>query len=517
MASDSNDEKNFKQCVQSIIDAVTDVINRSQEQSDSDPLLNELRKKINTILAKSLSSLSSLCRNYLLHVLYQYDYSDEEKTLSSSFTADMLDSLLQDLQGRLQSLDVFKAAWNGEQAPVEAFLEIYPQLNDEPGLYETTLLYSAARNHHFDLVQYLVEEAGCSVNTQNKGHNQKDPSATTNRATIGSTPLHAACYQGHLDIVTYLISHGGDYYIRNNAKESPVQNGKDKSDIRQFFTDFLVFGYSTNLSNYPKKSILQEIAVRTDTIVDCIWEYKPIAMDQWMSFTSDISDQLQQSLKNETIETQIRLRTGRNRFCISLAKFLRFDPDPDSAENSAWIRCRGSSLLNFHCYAQWQMMFIKHPTGTINPSPSSDVFDMPSDDNIQFNSWYIVDDYMNLIFETAMNYRRRHVNMYFSLLEETILLNFETFSFANEDNTIEGFLRWIPKLIADKTDLSPVDNFQLDDDSKVMLLTKSCIEQAHDNGDLSSDEMHYYYELPYENVFETDDLDFFNQVIFFIE
>ena len=429
----------------------------------------------------------------------------------------MLDSFLADLQGRLQSLDAFKAAWNGEQAPVEEFVEKYPQLKDEPGLYETTLLYCAARNHHFDLVQYLVGEAGCSVNTQNKEYNQKDQSTATNRATIGSTALHAACYQGHLDIVTYLISHGGDYYIMNNAKESPVQNGKHKTNIRQFFTDFLIFAYSPNLSNFPRKSILQEIDAHTDLMVDCIWEYKPIAMDQWMSFTPEISDQLQQSLKSETIEGQLRLRTGRNRFCISLAKFIRFGSDSDSTENSAWIRCRGSSLLNFHCYAQWQIMFIKHPTGTINPSPSLDVLDMTSCDNVQFNSWYTADDYMNLIFETAMNYRRRYVNMYFSMLEETVLLNLENFSFANEGNTIEGFLRWIPKLISDGTDLSPIDNFQLDDDSKIMLLTKSCVKQAHDNGDLSSDEMHYYYELPYENVFETDDLEFVNQVKSFIE
>jgi ankyrin repeat protein len=43
---------------------------------------------------------------------------------------------------------------------------------------------------------------------------------------FGSTLLHAACYRGHLHIVTYLISHGGNYYILNNADETPVENGK---------------------------------------------------------------------------------------------------------------------------------------------------------------------------------------------------------------------------------------------------------------------------------------------------
>ncbi|CAF4281431.1 unnamed protein product, partial [Adineta steineri] len=208
----------------------------------------------------------------------------------------MLDSFLQDLQGRLQSLDVFHAAWGGNQLIVEEFIEDYPQLTDKTGLYETTLLYSAARNNHFDLVKYLIEEAECSVNARNEEYVRKDQVVTTKRATINSVALHAACFQGHLDIVTYLISHGGDYYILNNANETPVQNGQRTSNIREFFKDFLIFGYSTNLSYLPKKTILYEIEGRTDLIVDCIWEYKPIAMEQWIAFPPDISDQLQQSL-----------------------------------------------------------------------------------------------------------------------------------------------------------------------------------------------------------------------------
>jgi hypothetical protein len=507
MATESNDEKKFKQCIQLIINTVSDTINNSKGQNNSQQLLNDLRKNIKIILEKSLSSLSTQCQNYLLDVLHQYHYDDAtDQTLSE----DTLDSFLHDLQGRLESLDVFQGAWNGDQSIVEQFIENYPELQDKSGLYETTLLYSAARNNHFDLVTYLIEEAGCSVNAQNEDYNKKEHQT---KATIGSTPLHAACYQGHLHIVTYLISHGGDYYILNNADETPIQNGKSKSDIRKFFEEFLVFGYSTNLSNIPERKILHEIEVSEKLITDCIWEYKPLAMAQWMSFTPDIAEQLQQALINQPFETQIRLKTGRDRFSISIAKFLRLGPNPDRPESSAWIRCRGSSLLNFQCYGQWQMMFIKHPTGTINPSPSHEILDMTSDDNIQFNSWYTVDDQMNLIFETAMNYRRRYVNIDVAILgNEKITFNLETFSFTNEQQTIAGFLRWIPKLISDMTDLTPANNFQLFNDSNVMLLTRSCVKQAHENENISSEEMHYYFELIYENVFQNDDLDFSNKV-----
>ncbi|CAF3738304.1 unnamed protein product [Adineta steineri] len=512
MATENNDEKLLKQCIQSIIDAVSDTINQSSGENNSPQLLNNLRKKINKIADKSFSSLSTQCRNYLLNILCEYHYSEKHKALSDSFTNDMLDSFLQDLQGRLQSLDVFHAAWDGNQLIVEEFIEDYPQLMDKTGLYETTLLYSAARNNHFDLVKYLIEEAECSVNARNEEYVQKDQAVTTKRATINSVALHAACFQGHLDIVTYLISHGGDYYILNNANETPVQNGQRTSNIREFFKDFLIFGYSTNLSNLPKKKILHEIEGRTDLIVDCIWEYKPIAMEQWIAFPPDISDQLQQSLTKKPFETELRLKTGRDRSHISIVKFLRFGPDPDKPNNSAWIRCRGSSLQNFHCYAQWQMMFIRHPTGTINPSPSIEVLDMSTGDNIQFNSWYTVDDQINLILETAMNYRRRYVNIVLKILEnERITLNLETFSFTNEQNTIVGFLRWIPKLISNMTDLSSVDNFELTNNSSVILHTTTCVKQAQDNKIISPDQTRYYYELIYENAFQNDDLEFSNK------
>ncbi|UJR11706.1 hypothetical protein I4U23_015887 [Adineta vaga] len=509
MATESKDEKDLKECIQLMIDAVSNTINQSQEENEAQQLLNDLRQQIRTILDKSISSLSTQCRNFLLNILYEYHYSDKDKTLSDSFTNDLLDSFLQELQGRSKSLDVFHAAWNGDQTIVGEFIENYPQLAGKTGLYGTTLLYSAARNNHVDLVKYLVEEAGCSVNVQNVEYYQKGQPITTKKAAIGSTPLHVACYQGHLDVVIYLISHSGDYYILNNANETPVDNGNHKYNIRQFFKEFLVSGYSTNLSNHPKKKILDEINSQANVITDCIWEYKPIAMEQWISFPSDISNQLQGSLINEPFEQQIRLKAGRDRFYVSMTRFLRLGPDPDQAENSAWIRCRGSSLLNFRCYAQWQIMFTRHPTGTINPSPCIEILDMTSGDNIQFNSWYTVDDQINLILETAMNYRRRYVNVCLGILEgEQITFDLETFSFVDKQNTIEGFLRWIPKLISDMTDLSPIDNFELTNDSGVLLLTTARIKQAQIDEVISSDEMRYYYELIYENAFQVDDLDF---------
>ncbi|CAF1436669.1 unnamed protein product [Adineta ricciae] len=514
MATASNDENKLKECLQLLIDAVSHTISQSDGETNSPQLINDLGKAIKTIANKSFSSLSKQCQNYLFNILREYGYNETNKTLSDSFTSDMLESFLQDLQGVLASLDVFHAAWDGNQEVIEAFHENYPQLMDKSSPYETTVLYCAARNNHLDLVKYLIEEAGCSVNAQNQSYDPPDQSGDTKKAIIGSTALHAACYQGHRDVVTYLISHGGDYFLLNSINETPVQNGKSKHNIRGFFQDFLLPSYSTNSTELPKKTILQEVEGQRGLAVDCIWEYKPLAMEQWIHFTSEISNHFQQSLVGEPFKTNIELQAGRDRHQISLAKFLRFEPGSNRSGNYAWIRCRGSSLLNFHCYGQWQMMFTKHPTGTIDLSPSIEILDMTSDDNIQFNSWYTVDDRVNLILETGMNYRRRYINLYLEILEsEQITLDLESFSFANQRNTIEGFLRWIPKLISNTTDLSPVNNFELTNDSSVMLLTTTRVRQAEQDENISSDEVHYYYELKYENAFQDDDLDFSSQQV----
>jgi len=104
----------------------------------------------------------------------------------------MLNPFLHDLQGRLSSLDVFQGASNGDQSVVKNFIENYSILKDKSRLYETTLLYSASRNNHFNLVKYLIEIGQCSINAQNEEYIEKGQEPTA---------LHAASFQGHLEIV----------------------------------------------------------------------------------------------------------------------------------------------------------------------------------------------------------------------------------------------------------------------------------------------------------------------------
>ena len=99
------------------------------------------------------------------------------------------------------------------------------------GIKGTTLLYSAARRKHLELVKYLIEEANCCINAQNEQHIEMALTGTsgsapdvTNSALAGSTALHAACYYGYLDIVMYLVERGADYYLKNQAGETAISN-----------------------------------------------------------------------------------------------------------------------------------------------------------------------------------------------------------------------------------------------------------------------------------------------------
>ena len=124
-------------------------------------------------------------------------------------------------------MKAFQAAWDGDQSAVEAFIKKYPTIKDKSGVWGTTLLYSAARNNRLQLVDYLLKRAKCSVNAQNQQHIMRAlPNGTISdesfdpNPTAGSTALHGACYNGHLDVVKLLIERGADYFLTNHSDEN---------------------------------------------------------------------------------------------------------------------------------------------------------------------------------------------------------------------------------------------------------------------------------------------------------
>ncbi|CAF2895813.1 unnamed protein product [Rotaria sp. Silwood2] len=500
------DENNLKQCLQLLITVVSNTINileQQTSQSNEKRILNNLQITIANLLDCNLSLLSSQYRNYLSNILNQYNYSIEEQMFTIEFTKEILCPFVHNLQGRLSLLDACQAAWNGDLSLVEDFIRKYPTLRNKCGLFGTTLLYSAARNNHFDLVKYLIETCNCSINVKNEDHSEKSEESKL-KASTGSTPLHVACFYGHLQIVKYLIENGADYFILNNINETPIQNGQCNKYVQKFFHDFLLFGYSKKLNKPPNNTILEEIK-QNEEIIDCIWEYKALSQDQWLPVSSELSIQLQQSLiikSDEKFKTEIVLKTSTDIYHVSIAQFLYSSINDNQTENFTWIRCRGSSLLNFHAYSQWQIMFIKYPMGITNNSMSIEIFDMTTN-KIQLNSWYNSNKKINFLFERAMNYRQKYITINLDFINnEKIIFDLENFTFTNQQNTIKGCLRWIPKIILNNSKLTLVDNFRLPTDLDLTLFTVFYLNQAQLNETISTDEMNQY-DLKYESVFDT--------------
>ncbi|CAF4201623.1 unnamed protein product, partial [Adineta steineri] len=248
----------------------TEILNR---------LNNDLKEKVVSIIpspkstsdaehtkeAKARSLEEKTCFEYLENFLVHYHYNPGIRKFTASLTVADLLPFYRDLKGLRESCTAFPAAFLGEEDEVRVFVKNYPQYVDLPGPFRTTLLYSAARSGFGDVVKYLVEEAHCSINAQNQQHidralGQWDidvipfPSA-------GSTALHGAAYYEQHDVVKYLVERGADYYMKNQADETPIENSlKSKKKINKYFEDYLIRGYFINkplscIAKRPAKSM----------------------------------------------------------------------------------------------------------------------------------------------------------------------------------------------------------------------------------------------------------------------
>ncbi|CAF0755943.1 unnamed protein product [Rotaria sordida] len=520
-----NDEKQLKLCLTKIIQLVEECLQkfksrdkqshvRSQTDISDDNLLqnsqlnnniytftlsneeNEflqtLTFNIETTLNEYFQHLSQICLNYLLDFLHTYHYDRERRQFLSPLTIGSLYSFALELKGLLASSEAYPAAYNGQLDLVKKFIKEYPTFKDKPGLWETTLLYSAARNNHLDIVKYLIEEARCSVNAQN----QRDVSfaldvATTDynpRPTAASTALHGACYNNHLNIVQYLVKHGADYFIRNQAYETPINNGERHADIKKFFQDYLIMGYFTTSSDrLPDRPIMDD---DQRPIKDCMWEYKPFQDPKWYKFSASVAGCLHKPLlPSEEFQSQIYLKLNNGLYSVSMVEFLRSGKhELDPQKNMAWVRCRGSSILNFDCFSIWQMMLIQHPkvNDDEDKTPSLKVQHFPtmitSRFKLQLNSWYSCDDKTNSLLEKTMNYRRKIISINIPHICDNLIFNLQTFEFSNNEKTIVGYIRWIPKLISSTENkdkkLVYVDNYQSMANIEPIPLTTKRLKEA---------------------------------------
>jgi hypothetical protein len=486
MTSDKTDETNLKRCFEKLIARVHNIIEQlkvpsSKSQANEfhvnsglgmnvyaftmdkseEEQLEMLNEHMKECINDYQTRLSERCKNYLFEFLNQYHYDGKKQMFSSSFTMDSLRPFACSLRGALASIDAFTAAWDGNLQLVKDFIRNYPMFKNKPGLHGTTLLFSAARNNHMAIVEYLVEHGHCTVRAQNLQELEKALDTTTPtkvghyaaNPSAASTALHGACYYGHLDIVQYLIEHGADYFIRNQAGETPISNGLQQTNIRTFFKEFLVLGYSQQLDTLPDAPLARK---KQTEPFDCIWEYKCLFEKQWTTFSYDESKELTQSMliePGQDIKQSIYLHDDSLLCEVSIDQFLRSTKSKDTAHQLSWVRCRGSSTWNFHLIPSWQIMIIQHSDSMLTSKPTLEAFDIPKMTDLQFklhlDSWYNCTTRIIAQFETAMNNRRKTLTMKIDFISsDHLTLNFHDFTFTNKDKTISGYIRWRPASVA---------------------------------------------------------------------
>ena len=76
--------------------------------------------------------------------------------------------------------------------------------------------------NRFEICKVLIEK-GININYIYKSY--------------GTTPLHFACYENHLNIIELLLDNGADETINNNNGKTPIEL-VDNEEIKEFMNNY---------------------------------------------------------------------------------------------------------------------------------------------------------------------------------------------------------------------------------------------------------------------------------------
>ncbi|CAF1054960.1 unnamed protein product [Didymodactylos carnosus] len=319
---------------------------------------------------------------------------------------------------------------------------------------------TAANNACFATDKYLIEVAKCAINSQNRRTESNDCFLDS---ISRSTVLHVAASIGDKDLVAYLVEHGADIYIKNQAGETPFMLDMIHSPINHYFQDYLLCGYSNreNFSDLP----LMPVAKENRPQHDCIWEYRAIDFNAnndppWHPFPPQESSELLRHLYcTSRMNISFYLTSPLGLYYIDLEKLLciRVSVVDTNYPNTAWIRCRGSSILNCNCYCVWQILLLKHDEidSREQMMPSLEFEQLPrifqKERNLRLNSWYYCDAKTNSVLDTSMNDRRESISISVPFTGKDLIFDLFDFTFYNTSFSICGYIRWLqePSVITD--------------------------------------------------------------------
>lgn len=107
---------------------------------------------------------------------------------------------------RASNIDIFTAAEQGNFETVKEEIQNNPQLLTAVDDRGYSLLHKAAYNGHLNLLEYLISQ-GADINA---------------KSGSGSTPMHGAAFYGHPEIVIVLLDRGADFDIANAGGYTPL-------------------------------------------------------------------------------------------------------------------------------------------------------------------------------------------------------------------------------------------------------------------------------------------------------
>lgn len=113
---------------------------------------------------------------------------------------DLLEALM---MARMNNPGMFQSFWELDEQGVEE--ESEEEIQKDP---KKKILW-AAENNHLDIAKSLLDE---------------DPSLVNSRDSDLYTPLHRACYNGHTDMVKFLLNHNADIAARTEDGWYPIHS-----------------------------------------------------------------------------------------------------------------------------------------------------------------------------------------------------------------------------------------------------------------------------------------------------
>lgn len=425
------------------------------------PLLENLAHLIQNLLDTWLPHLSKPIVLFLKDFFYRFYYDFDCRSFIKPLTASILHLFFRELNGLMLFVKAFRDIFDGRLDGVIQLITHYPIFKDRSGPLLTTMLYTAVKTASIHIVKYLIEKAKCCINAPNR---RTDSNEDALSSTAGCTALHAAASIGDKGLVAYLIEHGADISVKNQAGQTPIMLGMAHDNLKQYFQDCLISDYSIqrNSMNFQTTVVANGHCSRRDSI----WEYMRIDFSStvcqpWHPFPTEIAAQLEHaSFDFSRIDNNVYFTYSTDLYSVDIRTFLltQIFPMGSDAQNMAWVRCRDGGLLSSDRHPVWQILFvahyecdhIEHMQPTLEFENLSGIVTREQR-TLHLHQWYFCDTTTNLLMNDAVNCRRKRICTDAVSVGSSLTFDLSEFTFTNAANNIFGYIRWLPSYSANSS------------------------------------------------------------------